>query len=241
MIETSSLASFLRAAKNSRPREFLLTNRVIYDLMVAAAARNNHLIVYTPTVDSDGFDLILDDRDRLLPLQLKSVIRGGKASHWAIHRKLLRPELHRIEWFGFEPSPCGEGRGGGVLLTELKPDEDTIDITYRYTDLHILTALWLNLIEVSSPSQQRLQRLRQELTAQPGGKVYVPRSAFVTARSPEHLLGLAGLHSRHNSTWPNLLYALARHEYEGRNLPAPLDETRARLQEDLNQLTVQTP
>src|SRR2546422_277113 len=115
MNNASSLASFLRAEKNSKPREFLLTSRVIHDLMVAAAARGYDLLVYAPTVDSDGFDLILDDRDRLLPLQLKSVISGGKTSEWAIHRKLLRPELHEIEWFGFEPSQCGEGRGGGVL------------------------------------------------------------------------------------------------------------------------------
>ena len=94
MTDESSLTSFLRAEKNSKSREFLLTSRVIHDLMVAAAARGYDLLVYVPTVDSDGFDLILDDRDTFLPLQLKSVISDGKATEWAIHRKLLRPETH---------------------------------------------------------------------------------------------------------------------------------------------------
>ena len=77
MNDALSLASFLRAERNSKPREFLLTSRVIHDLMVAAAARNYNLLVYVQTVDSDGFDLILDDRDRFLPLQLKSEGRRG--------------------------------------------------------------------------------------------------------------------------------------------------------------------
>lgn len=131
----TSLDSFLRAEKNSKSREFLLTSRVIHDLMVAAATRDYDLLVYAPIVDSDGFDLILDDRDRFLPLQLKSVISGGKATEWAIHRKLLRPELHETEWFGFPSSPCGEGRGGGVLLIEIKANESTTDVIYHYTDL----------------------------------------------------------------------------------------------------------
>ena len=238
MNETSSLESFLRAERNSKSREFLLTSRVVHDLMVAAAARNYDLLVYTPTVDSDGFDLILDDRDRFLPLQLKSVISGGKAAHWSIHRKLLRPEIHEIEWFGFEPSPCGEGRGGGVLLIEVKPKESTTDVIYRYTDLRILTALWFGLIKISSPSEKRLERLRHELAAEPSGKVKVPRSAFLTVKSPEHLLALAGLHSRHSTSWPNLLYRLARHVNVGDELPAPENKVREMIKEDIKKLII---
>ena len=206
--------------------------------MVAAAARNYDLLVYTPTVDSDGFDLILDDRDRFLPLQLKSVISGGKVAQWSIHRKLLRPEIHEIEWFGFEPSPCGEGRGGGVLLIEVKPKESTTDVIYRYTDLRILTAFWFGLIKISSASEKRLKRLRHELTAEPSGKVKVPRSAFLPVKSPEHLLALAGLHSRHSTSWPNLLYRLARHINVGDELPAPENKVREMIKEDIKKLII---
>jgi len=238
MNDTSSLQSFLRAERNSKSREFLLTSRVIHDLMVAAAARNYDLLVYTPTVDSDGFDLILDDRDKFLPLQLKSVISGGKAAQWAIHRKLLRPEIHEIEWFGFEPSPCGEGRGGGVLLIEVKPQESTTDVIYRYTDLRILTALWLGLVKISSPSVKRLERLRNELASDPGGKVKVPRSAFLTTKSPEHFLALAGLHSRYHTSWPHLIYQYARYIYAGDELPAPENKIREMIQEEIRKLII---
>jgi len=205
--------------------------------MVAAAARGYDLLVYQPTVDSDGFDLILDDRDRLLPLQLKSVVFGGRAAKWSIHRKLLRPERHEIEWFGFEPSPCGEGRGGGVLLAEVSTDGISVGLSYRYTDLRILTAFWLDLIPVLPQTKARLQRLRSELESQPSGKVALPKTAFVKAKSPEHLLALAGLHSRFENTWPNMLCRLARFEFERQGeLPAPLEQTRIALQVDLGSL-----
>lgn len=236
MSDPLSLASFIRAKKNSSPRELLLTSGIIHDLMVAAAARDYALLVYTPTVDSDGFDLILDDRERLLPLQLKSRILGGKASKWAIHRKLIRPKPHEIEWFGFDPSPCGEGRGGGVILIEVKANESTTEVIYHYTDIRILTAFWLNLINVGTPTKRRLDRLRIELNEKSGGKVNVPRTAFVRARSPEHLLALAGLQSRLNTSWPHLLDQLARHTFEGTTLPAPEDCIRKLLQDDLGNL-----
>jgi hypothetical protein len=236
MSDPSSLSSFLRAEKNSKSREFLLTSRVIHDLMVAAASRNYDLLVYAPTVDSDGFDLILDDRDTFLPLQLKSVISGGRATEWAIHRKLLRPAPHQIEWFGFEPSPSGEGRGGGVLLIEVKANDNTADVVYRYTDLRILTAYWLGLITITPRTKQRLDRLRNELSEHPSGKVDVPRTAFLKARSPEHLLALAGLHSRFSTSWPHLLYQLARHTFEGRDLPMPEARIRSLIEHGIQQL-----
>lgn len=46
----------------------------------AAAGRGYDLLVYLPTVDRDGFDVILDDRDRLVQIQLNSIKRGGKAA-----------------------------------------------------------------------------------------------------------------------------------------------------------------
>jgi hypothetical protein len=229
----SSLKSFLRQSKNSRSREFLLTSRVIHDLMVAAAARNYDLLVYTPTVDSDGFDLTLDDRDRLVPLQLKSIAAGGKKKEWDIHRKLLRPDRREVEWFGFEPSPAGEGRSGGVLLIEATPNEHAVAITYFYTDIQILTAFWLDLIPTRPKSKKRLLRLRQELMAEPGGMVKVRRSAFLKAKSPEHLLALAGLHSRFRNSWPDRLIELARHQYQNHALSMPVKRFRSLLKNDL--------
>jgi len=240
MTEPSSLHSFLQAEANSRAREFMLTSRVAHDLMIAAATRNYALLAYYPTVDSDGFDLIVDDRDRTCMLQLKSFLAGGKATRWAIHRKLLRPTLLEIEWFGFEPSATGEGRGGGVLLIEAEVKDSTVWLKYRYTDICILTAFWMGLIPLQGNSIKTINALRNRLAAEPGGSVDLPKTAFLEARSPEHLLALMGLHSRHShSVWPGLLIRLARHEYEGKPLaPSSKDVIRNLISEELKKLAV---
>lgn len=218
MNQQSSLFSFLRNYKKSKSREFMLTSRVIHDLMCAAAANDYDLLVYTPTVDSDGFDLIIDDRDTLLPVQLKSMILGGCATNWEVHRKLLRPERYQTEWFGFEQSPNGEGRGGGIILIEAVASENTIDMIYKYTDIRILTALWLKLIKINKATEHRLDRLRNELTEKSSGKIEIPRTAFLQARSPEHLLALAGFYSRIKTNWPNSLYFRARNQFQNYKL-----------------------
>lgn len=241
MSETS-LDKWLRRDANSRSREYLTTARVVHDLLTAAAAANYDLLAYTPTVDRDGFDLILDDRDRLVPLQLKSVIKGGKAQSWSIHRHLLRPERHEVELFGFEPSPSGQGRGGGVLLITLTPSEAQIDVTYRYTDISVLSALWLGLFRLPKGSVQTLQRLRVALEAEPAGAIALPRSAFLTARTPEHLLTLAGLQSRATTgVWPRYLHLLLERENlsGAPPLPAPEHVLRADLKACLSQLVTE--
>jgi len=73
----TKLEMFLSGSHRSTSREYILTTRLIHDLTVAAVARGYDLLVYLPTVDSDGFDVILDDRDRLVPIQVKSIVEGG--------------------------------------------------------------------------------------------------------------------------------------------------------------------
>jgi hypothetical protein len=238
----SRLSKWLRNESNSKSREHLTTARAIHDLMTAAAACDYDLLVYTPTVDRDGFDLILDDRDHLVPLQLKSVISGGRAQSWSIHRRLLRPERRDVELFGFEPSPFGEGRGGGVVLLSLHPHEADMSVRYRYTDINVLSALWLGLFRLPKQSVACLKRLRGNLEAKPSGRVALPRSAFITARSPEHLLALAGLHSRVGpGAWPHYLRLLLAHSnhHSPRELPAPAETLRAELGSCLSQLVTE--
>lgn len=242
MSEPSSLHAFLQDESNSRAREFMLTARVTHDLMSAAASHNYALLVYYPTVDSDGFDLIVDDRDKACMLQLKSFLTGGAATRWSIHRKLLRPSALEIEWFGFEPSVTGEGRGGGVLLIEAEVKESTVDLKYRYTDLCILTAFWMGLIPLHGNSVKTVDAIRVQLAVEPGGKVDIPKTAFLEARSPEHLLALMGLHGRYsNGVWPHLLIQLAQHEYEGKPLSVSKDVVRTLISEELRELAVLRP
>src|SRR5690348_16596495 len=97
---TDHLNKFFAGFKDSRSREYILTTRIVHDLTLAAAASGYNLLVYLPTVDADGFDIIFDDRDRLVPIQLKSVTNNGKASSWEIRRSLLRPKIEETQLFG---------------------------------------------------------------------------------------------------------------------------------------------
>jgi len=216
------LNTFLSDPRKSSSREYILTTRLVHDLTVAAAARGYDLLVYLPTVDSDGFDVILDDRDRLVPIQLKSIVRGGKASGWKIRRTLIRPKAEEVELYGFESSPSGTGRGGGVILTTVAAaNEATVDVSYAFTDLYVLSAMWLNIIPRSVVQKKRLERLRNELEAHPDGSVELPRCTFLPASSPEHLLALCGLHSRVEKPWCLQLRKLLAHRYLQRELSIP--------------------
>lgn len=235
---TTKLQAFLSDSHKSSSREYILTTRLVHDLTVAAAARGYDLLVYLPTVDSDGFDLIVDDRDRLLPIQLKSIVQGGKASQWKIRRKLIRPEPDSVELYGFESSPNGVGRAGGVILTTvMAAGEAKVDVRYAYTDVDVLSAMWQEILPLSAPQKRRLQRLRAELTAEPGGSVALPHSAFLRAASPEHLLALCGLHSRVDQPWRLHLRNLLGQLYLRRRSPVPADTLRVNIRRHLEGLS----
>lgn len=76
---TSQLSKFLKSAHKSKARELLITSKVKYDTLLAAALSGYDLLIYEPTVDSDGFDIIFDDRRTLLPIQLKSTVVKANA------------------------------------------------------------------------------------------------------------------------------------------------------------------
>jgi hypothetical protein len=180
---TNCLKTFLSTFQRSRSREYLLTTRLVHDLGVAAAASGYDLLVYLPTVDSDGFDVIFDDRDRLVAMQLKSVVAEGKASDWKIRRSLLRPRVEDADVFGFKFPRSGAGRGGGVILSTVTAVGEGIEVVYSYTDMFVLSTLWSNIV-TKPKSQQRLLRLRTELQAESTGVVEIPRSAFLRRVRP---------------------------------------------------------
>src|SRR5678815_4264887 len=116
--------------QRSRSREYLLTTRLVHDLGVAAAASGYDLLVYLPTVDADGFDVIFDDRDRLVAMQLKSIVADGKAADWKIRRSLVRPRVEDADVFGFKSPRSGVGRGGGVILSTATAVGEGIEVVY---------------------------------------------------------------------------------------------------------------
>lgn len=209
------LHGFLSDHYNTRTRESLTNFRIFYDLKLAAAMRGYDLSLYIPDVDRDGFDLILDDLDVTIKIQLKSVLKGSNSGPWKIHKSMLRPAPQFCEQLGFEPSPSGTGVQGGVILMELDIRDCRIDFTYYYTDILLITALRLGIVERkpavhSSTIDTFYKELNNGLS---NDKVSVPKSLFIRSRGPEHLLGLMGLHNRITNAWWHHLISLGEDEF----------------------------
>ena len=77
---SSQLEKFLLADVNSRAKESLINYKLFYDLKLSAALDGYDLSLYTPDVDRDGFDIILDDRDSVRKIQLKTVLITNKGA-----------------------------------------------------------------------------------------------------------------------------------------------------------------
>jgi len=218
----SELARFIRGCKRSRDREHLLTARLIHEAGIAAAATGGRLMFYTPTVDSDGFDVIFDDTFRLIPLQLKSIHAKGRTRAWKVHRSLLRPQPGHNSLYGFGPDQERAGRGGGVVLTKVAVEDNDVSVTYSYTDIAVLMLKWKGIIPVSEAQKLRLAQLQRDLKSGPDAKVEVPRSAFWNCSTPDMLLALAGLKSTVKTRWRERLIDLL--EAEDRQLQTTFPE-----------------
>lgn len=230
----SELKDFLRNEENSVAREFILMNRLVHDLTTAAAAAGYPLLVYTSRVDNDGFDIILDDRDTVRRVQVKSKMKSGSAAKWKIRKSMLRPSRDYVGDFGFSPDPGGEGVMGGVILMEVAPHESTIDITYRYTDLRVIMAFAMGVVRPIQPhTLEAVLKLRKALEGPGRERIEVKTGAFLKAKGPEHLLSLAGLHSRFGGNWDWWLTLLARGEYLGESLQPELPAPREQLIESI--------
>lgn len=193
--------------KESMSRSAILMHRLIHDLQVAAAVRGYFLETYSNEVDQDGFDIILDDRDYLMKVQIKTVSSASKTASWKIHKTILRACPHLGEQLGFEPSPEGTGVQGGVILMRFDCSGASLTVEYLCTNVFIITAFHLGII--SWPRRSMNDAVRKLYNNLQNGtshqKVRVTKSAFLKAKSPEHLLALIGLHGNHSICWINEL------------------------------------
>ncbi len=83
--------------------EDLFNFRFAYDIKRAAVGRGYHLQTYLTAVDRDGFDIILDDKDELRKVQLKTRSKTNSTTdEWAIQKQLLRPRTRDWEIFAAE-------------------------------------------------------------------------------------------------------------------------------------------
>ena len=212
----SDLRSFLKEPVNTTTRESLIGHRISYDLKLMAALKGYDLRIYTPDVDRDGFDIILGDGNREVKVQLKTVLDDSQTPGYTIHKTVLRPSSELCEKLGFEDSPSGTGIQGGIILVELSPKIDSLDVTYYYTDILVITALRLRIVNKSPKIQEKTIRSFYEkiMIGTSHDKIYVSRSFFVKAKTPDHLLGLMGLCSTSHVVWFHLIAII-----EGLDLP----------------------
>lgn len=237
------LESFLFKEENSRTKESLVNYRLFYDLKLAAALKGYDLSLYTPDVDRDGFDIILDDQDSVRKIQLKTVLKNATTSTWHIHKTMLRPDIEFCEELGFEPTQSGTGVQGGVILMELDPQIKSMDIRYYYTDVFVITALYLGIVNRSPKIRKTIfnSYYKNIMSGSSNDKMPVPKSLFVEAKSPEHLLGLMALHNRINHCWWHHLINIGKDHFidliDDTKLPAPNNNLRVRIADELLMLT----
>lgn len=205
--QVSEFSRFWREPKNSLSRSAILMHRLIYDLQLAASKRGYFLEVYRGEVDQDGFDIILDDRDNMKKVQVKTVISGSRTPLWKIHKAMLRPNYLFAEELGFEPSPEGSGYQGAVVLMDFDCKDFSINVDYYYVDFFVLKAFCLGILSrANKRSNNLIKNLYLELQhGTSHQKMDVRKSAFVKSKGPEYLLALAGLHGPVGGIWPDSL------------------------------------
>jgi hypothetical protein len=198
---SSQLEKYLMDSDNSHAKESLLNNKILFDLKLAAAERGYFLNFYTPEVDKDGFDIILDDQDSLTKIQLKTVMKNAGTTSWDIHKSLLRPEFSCCEQIGFEASPTGSGYQGGIVLLEIKLG-DGFEVDYFYTDTIILLGIKHKIINLAKPpTEAAINKLFSGLIKGPSHeKIAVNKNMFIKAKNPACLLALIGLHNNENTS-----------------------------------------
>ena len=233
--DMSDLRLFLKEAANTTARESLIKSRISYDLKLMAALKGYDLRIHTPDVDRDGFDIILDDKDREVKAQLKTVLDDSKTSSWHIHKTMLRPSYEICEALGFEDSPSGAGMQGGIILVKLSPRTDSLGVAYYYTDILVITALYFRIVNKSPKISEKAfySFYKNIMIGTSHDKIQVPRSFFVKAKTPDHLLGLMGLHSESHVGWFNLI-AIAKGQDDPED---PIDVRKEILAEQLINVT----
>jgi hypothetical protein len=191
-----SIKRFLEAPENSHAREDILNNRLLWDLKLSAANREYHLLHYFPTVDHDGFDVVLDDRDTQLKIQLKTKSNESSTTQWSIQKGLLRPRQEHLESFGFSAEPIWGHEGGVIVIVYTYAGDQIANVNYLYTDIYLIYLLSNGKLKQNRQIESASKRVMNQLAT--GGShdnVELTQGMFLSLANASDLLSLAGLHS----------------------------------------------
>ncbi|HAI68217.1 MAG TPA: hypothetical protein DCM38_02135, partial [Gammaproteobacteria bacterium] len=125
----------------------------------------------------------------------KRVIKSSSTNSFKIHRSLLRPRDYELNYYPLSHDSFGYGYGGGVILIEVFPNGQSIDVKYYFTDGLILSAFaagifenkWKNRNEAVIKSFKEFQNYRKI-----GGTVTLCRSCFIEFSSIKYIFAYSG-------------------------------------------------
>lgn len=222
------MAHFLDEPENSVTRERIFLAKFEFDIRLAAARAGVPISLGIADVDRHGYDVILqnhDDDEHDRKVQLKTRSEDSETGEWKVFKRFFRPRMREATWLRIPFTPETIGLAGSIIVMDIiDPDEG--EVRYRYTDYLIVRAFDLGIIErvISSgrgrpkdPAQTKAQAVLRKLeqnveTDQAENSKYdhkrvaIPEELFVTAKSPDHLLGLLGIRNTIDDSfqWPNL-------------------------------------
>lgn len=215
-----TLIKYLKSATNRHAVEELLNYRLLFDMKLAAARNDYHLLTYYSDVDHDGFDVIFDDRIMVRKVQLKTFAKASRTSQWQIHRAVLRPTHDTWLALGFfHPGLIRHtdvGVEGGVVLIEYDPNNNDLPVTYYYTDIYAITAIALSHWTRKSRTIAAAKLLRESLPNQKGtDKIGIAKGLFIKLASASHLLAILGLECDERKNWQDKVILSGQRDHWG--------------------------
>lgn len=184
-------------------REELFNYRLLYELKMAAAERLYHLKTFKSTVDIEGFDIMLDDNNKVCRLQLKSRYNASTRVLKEIHSVMLLPNRYDANLLRFNNGLCPSHDNGIVLIdVSHKPELQEPIVQYYYLDFYLLFAISKGLITWKKRQVQKADEiLRIILTTKvKNERIKIPLGLMVKIRDTSSLLAICGLDSSKDVT-----------------------------------------
>ncbi|WP_160143651.1 hypothetical protein [Chryseolinea soli] len=157
-----------------------------------------------PEIDRDGYDVLLDDGEQIVPLQLKTYLSSATTKRWVVNKGLLRPLYLNCQSLGFEFSPEGNGIEGGLVVVKIIANADEIrSFEWFYSDCYILTAFESGLVtHKPNPHLDHITSFMSRLrTGYQKEKLEITKLCMVKVKSIDDLLALAGMPSKKQQQW----------------------------------------
>jgi hypothetical protein len=167
-----------------------------------------------------------DEYDR--KVQLKTRAEEAETSGWRVFKRFFRPRRREAAQLGIPGTPETIGLGGCIILMDIV-DLNQGTVEYRYTDQLVVSAFAQGIIardeppyagrgprkeETASKARAVLSRLDRDIEEEHRDdaeydhkRITIPADVFVTAKGPDHLLGLLWLRNIADDSfrWPNIL------------------------------------